>query len=274
MKCPYRNQFDKIVAYVREELPPEEQEAFEAHFLGCDECAHNVLWVQKTALLMERHGQYIFAPAYAPDAGILARYADRFAHGFERLSWSLGKWRPAFNYAALILIVTTVVWLFHEAEKTLHESGDDANFKAFLAGKGGSAPIPPAFDWPDDFPAISDARLRQRLNTLYPLYRKAQFAAVADSLELFANHYPQEPQIQMLWGIVLLQNRKFEKAVQRLSPLAKEEAPAEVFWFLAHAHLQQRHLEEARGALLELLHRPPHDFYHQSARKLLDSLQQ
>jgi tetratricopeptide (TPR) repeat protein len=271
MTCPYRNKFDKVVAYVRDELPPEEQEAFEAHFLGCDECSRAVMWVERTTLVMERHGQFLFAPAAAPAANFLARYAGRVAHGVEKLSWHLGKWRPALGYAVVLVIFSAGFWLFYKLDHALQpEHKQDT--ESSVVGTPPAVHEPVTFTWPDDYSSLHDPVLQRKLGALRSLYREKNFAAVADSLALFAGRYPHEPQIRLLRGISLFQDGQLDGAIQELSPLAAgEDAPAAALWFLAQAYVQQQRIAPAKDALQKLLSRPDVR-YHRAAQEMWDRL--
>lgn len=267
MTCPYHDKFDKVVAYVCDELPPEEQEAFEAHFLGCDECSRAVMWVERTTLVMQRHGQFLFAPAATPAANFLARYAGRVAYGVEKFSWHLGKWRPALGYAVVLLIFSAGFWLFYKIDHALQPEHKQDAESSFMRTQP-AVPEPVAFSWPDDFSSLHDPALQRKLGALGSLYREKKFAAVADSLALFARRYPHEPQIRLLRGISLFQDGRLDGAIQELSPLAAgEDAPAAALWFLAQAYMQQQRIAPARDALQKLLSRPDEQ-YRQPAQEM------
>ncbi|MGH7495037.1 MAG: zf-HC2 domain-containing protein [bacterium] len=271
MTCPYRNKLDKVVAYVREELPPPEQEAFEAHFLGCDECSRAVLWVEKTTLVMQRHGQYLFAPAAAPATNPLARYADRVAHALDKFAWTLGNWRPALGYAAVVLIFSAGFWLFYKIDHWLRP-GHKQDSESSFVGTEPAVPEPAAFEWPQDLAPRQDVVLQRKLDAFKALYREKKFAAVADSLALLASKYPDVTAIRLLRGISLFQDGQFGGAIQELAPLAAaEEPPSAALWFLAQAYLQEQKIGLAKDTLQKLLDRPQ-DQYHDAARELWPSL--
>lgn len=61
MSCTYHDRPEVFLAYVRQELPEQAQEDFEAHFLGCEECSREVFLMEKATLAMGHHGALIFA---------------------------------------------------------------------------------------------------------------------------------------------------------------------------------------------------------------------
>lgn len=273
MPCPYRDNFEAIVAYVREELPPDQQETFEAHYLHCDDCARDVLWVEKTTLTLQHYGQDLFAPADEAPASLRTKWRDQLVCVFENLSWSLGKWRPAVGYAALILIASGGFWLFHRMGEMVRGNGQIARPES-MWDAGDPAFDTPTFEWPADFASVEETDLQQRLNALRPLYLDKKFSPVADTLALLAGQFPAyERQLRLQQGLSLFQDKKYDRAIALLSPLAaQEDAPAEALWCLAWAYREQNQIEPARQILQKLLARRDHP-YHSSAQKLWHGLQ-
>ena len=274
MSCSYPNRLDTVVAYVREELPPEAQDAFESHYFDCADCAREVFLVEKTTLAMKRHGHYIFAPAYAHQASFLTRCADRLALNWEKLSLHMGRTRLLLNYAVLIVLASAGVWLFQKMDGLLQgpdKGGQLVNLEGFFSGPGVDKNAA-KFSWPDDFSAVGEPALRAELQALREAYEHQEYLAVASSLASLAEKYPYEMEIGVLRGISLFKAGRLEEAVTQLSAITPQHgAPASAYWFLALAYWQQQQNEPAQRVLQTLLHQPDTS-YHQEARYLLQHL--
>ncbi len=270
MSCSYRNRIDTVVAYVREELPPEEQEAFETHYFDCEECAREVLLMEKTTLAMQHHGHYLFAPAYNHQVGFLTRWTDRLALGGEKLSLHLGWTRVVINFAAMFTFAVAGYWLFQKIEGLLHSGEADSYIRTegFFTRAGFDRNIT-KFAWPADFSPGSDPALRDRLHALRESYRNQEYLAVAQQLEKLSEEYPHDLQTGLLRGVCLFKAGKLEEAMQQLSAVTPQHgAPAGAYWFLALAYWQQQQHGPAGRVLRNLLLQPD-TTYHAAARYLL-----
>lgn len=120
--------------YLLNELPPDDREAFEAHFFSCDECACDLR--AATAFLQEAKAQL---PKFAATAPV-SQQTPNAVEKHPRLPW----WRPAIILPAFIALLAI---LGYQSLVTVHAMRPDATQPRFIprvalqAGATADAPL-------------------------------------------------------------------------------------------------------------------------------------
>jgi len=261
MSCAYQKRLDYISNYVRGELPHDERETFEAHYLGCDECFNAVRFVQKTSLTMRRYGAGIFAPAKAFASARQtvspANWLDQvkmWCNDFVRST----QWKTAIPaFAAYVLVAAIVSGGYYWLKSSFSDQPDLPHHERSGEMIAESSPqfafdLQP-LDWAMPA-ATADTALFNRLANIQPIYQAQNYRLAADRLASVVQEFPQSFEAHLFLGISQLHLDQPAEAIENLKnvlQLQPEHAPAQ--WYLAQGFLSQRRFDEARQQLTALV---------------------
>jgi len=280
MNCKYHRRMDTIVAYTRGELSEADEQEFEAHYLGCDECARDVLFVEKTTLTMARHGDTIFAKAASRRPVPVFSFVPGFADWLERLI-SPPRLRPILSgiaYAtAIVLLAVTCLWLIN---------GEEDHFTVLRGTHFDAATTPHVlpepihserylnhFDFPEEMSRQADSALRQKLAIIYNIYQKRQkYGRAVAALRPVVEQYPDLDGLRLMFGVSLLHaHRPAEAIAQILRIVGHNPDNLDAQWFLAKAYLAQQDFDNARRTL-ELIRSKNDSRYSDAADRALQTI--
>lgn len=237
MSCTYHDRNETMLAYIRQELTPEAQEAFEEHYFICEECASDVLFYEKTTLTMRGQGGIVFArPKRGHELIASIEYAfNRWRRNFA-LIWEEGSTAKALaGYALLIIFLSTsslllLQYLPHTSTRNFGEM--DSGFTPTRNKTQNVAHL----DWPAHLKLTTNSELQIELAAIQSIYQEQRnYAAASVALERIVS--------------------------------SKVEVNAELKVFLAACWAQQNRKAEAK-TLLESISAP----LPPSAQKLLQNL--
>ena len=108
MDCHIKDRTKYVADYLDGILSKEEVADFEKHVFECDLCFQELLFQQEAAKVIKQEGERLLQ--HEPKSILIA---EKFAQGFKRLilqisSW---RWRPAFAYLAIVLIIAVGAYL-------------------------------------------------------------------------------------------------------------------------------------------------------------------
>ncbi len=246
MPCTYEDRLEIIAAYVRHQLPKQAQESFEEHYLGCDECGRDLLLMEKTALVMKRHGDLIFQRRQRTPA-FLRNFLHRKTHdsiGALAVQWLRAHGPALAGYAVLVLILGAgYFWL----DRYQHTAGDESPRHYDEAGTAGpslSAGETPAYlrqpKWPASSVAgVTDPALAQMWEEARQAYEKQQYQRALPLLAALVQALPDQPRLLLFQGVSLLRIGKPEAARAVLQDLVQRQPDdSAAQWFLAESCLE------------------------------------
>jgi len=177
MSCTFRDRSETILAYVRQELNSEAQEAFEEHYFVCEECASDVLFYEKTLLAMQGQGGIVFARPPKRRHEFLAsiqHLVNRWNGKFALVWGEGGAVRALAGYALLIVFLgSSSFWLLKAArtssEANRHEV--DAVVVPSLVTAPHDAPPATHLDWPQNLQLTENPALQARLEAIQRTYQ-------------------------------------------------------------------------------------------------------
>lgn len=234
MSCTYHDRNATMLAYVRQELTPEAQEAFEEHYFVCEECASEVLFYEKTTLAMRGLGGIVFArPKHSFEFLASAQYLlNRWRRNFA-LIWEEGGTVKALAGYVLLIVFLSSGSLF------LLKYMTPTSVKHILESDSSMAPTRTVtqsithLDWPPNLKLTDNPELQIELNAIQPLYQtQRDYPAVTTALERLINSNSDASQDLKIFLAVALakQNRKAE-ASALLETLAIPLPPtAQTLW--------------------------------------------
>lgn len=273
MPCTYEDRLEIIAAYVRHQLPEQAQESFEEHYLGCDECSHDLLLLEKTALVMQRHGDLIFQRRHRTPA-ILRNFLHRKTHdsiGALAVHWLRAHGPALAGYAVLVLVLGAgYFWL----DRYQHTAGDESPGhydEAGTAGPSFSAGETPADlrqpQWPASSVAgVADPALVEIWEKARAAYEQQQYEQALPLLEQLAQALPDQPRLLLFQGVSLLRIGKLEAARAVLQDLVERQPDdSAAQWFLAEACLA--HDPDQAQLLYEQLAARGDSLYRAAARQ-------
>ncbi len=233
MSCTYRDRTETILAYVRQELNIEAQEAFESHYFICEECASEVLFYEKTVLAMRGQGGIIFARPKQQRLESIARIRHFVYRWSKNLSLVLGEGgavRVLAGYALLIIFLGVSSFFLIKATGSPSQvaTGDlSAVAPAATTPLGISSPQTPApihINWPQNLKLTNNTGLQARLDSIQTIYEvqkdyKAAGNALASLEKTLAKH---EEQIKIFLAVCLINQSRTQEAATLLNPLARD----------------------------------------------------
>jgi tetratricopeptide (TPR) repeat protein len=279
MSCQHKKtRFDLAAKYMRGDLPEADQEAFEAHYLGCEECFSAVRFAEKVSVTMHHYGASIFAPAPARPAAAKPLWLLKLKSELEDIYLAFSReWRTAVPaLAAYVLLALALGFGYYKltsSSKLAHEQAFHVEQPSAMlpTGQTGLAQLQP-LDW--SMPEATEANkpLSERLAAAKVLYQNHNYFLAADELAAIANDFPKSIETHLYLGISQLragQPAEGIKSLRRVLDLNPKHAAAQ--WYLAQAYLVQGDSVEAQNWLTMLVdQRDPK--YGQGAETLLKKI--
>jgi tetratricopeptide (TPR) repeat protein len=280
--CRYQQKrFDYAANYIRGELTEVEAEAFEAHYLTCEECFSAIRFVEKTAVTMNHFGASIFAPASANSA-----------HAFAPLGWpekvknwwndfvSSIEWKTAApSFAVYVLLVAALsigyYWIFSSPPMAYHKLPSHVDRpSAMLPEPSKIADLPQLqpLAWSISEATKANAMLFPRLNEVQPLYENYNHFLAAERLAKLSTISRNQLRRTLYLGVSQLRLTQPAEAIasfRKVLELNPEHAAAR--WYLAQGYLMQNNVTEAQS-LLATLAKNQDSQYGQPAVQLLKDI--
>lgn len=273
MPCTYEDRLEIIAAYVRHQLPEQAQESFEEHYLGCDECGRDLLLMEKTALVMKRHGGLIFQRRHRTPA-FLRNFLHRKTHdsiGALAVHWLRAHGPALAGYAVLVLILGAGYFWLDRYQHTADNESSGQYDEAGTAGPSFSAGQTPAYlrqpEWPASSVAgVSDPALAQMWEEARQAYEKQQYQQALPLLALLVQALPDQSRLLLFQGVSLLRIGKPEAARAVLQDLVQRQPDdSAAQWFLAESCLE--HDPDQAQLLYEQLAARGDSLYRAAARQ-------
>jgi len=250
MSCTYQDRLDYIADYVRGELPESEQETFETHYLGCDECLNDIRLMEKATLAMHHYGGTVFAPK--------TTWLDRLNIWWDELPLS-PQWRTAIpSLATYVLLIGILSAGYYWFNSSLNKNGGH-----FYGDQpGGMVPEHlektfvklEHFDWAQPPASTTESALFNRLAAIQPVYQARNYRLAADRLAAVVADFPQSPEAHLFLGVSQLHldhTNAATKNLKKVLQMRPDYAPAQ--WHLAHSYLRQNRFDDARQQLTALI---------------------
>lgn len=279
MSCQFKkNSLDYAAQYVRGDLPEAEQEIFEAHYLGCEECFGAVRFAEKVSVTMHHYGASIFAPVPAKPAAASPDWLVKLKSELEDLYFAFAReWRTAVPaLAAYVLLAIALGFGYYK----LTSNSQLANERAFHVeqpsamlptGQTGLAQLQHLV-WSISEATQENGPLSDRLAVVKPLYQHYNYFLAAKELAAIANDFPESIDAHLYLGISQLrtgQPTEGIKSLERVLELNPKHAAAQ--WYIAQAYLVQGDSVQAQSWLAMLAdQRDPK--YGQGAQILLNRI--
>jgi tetratricopeptide (TPR) repeat protein len=273
MSCYYQDRFEVITSYVQGDLPENEQEAFEAHYLGCDECFRALHYVEKTTQTMHHFGDSIFAPAPAHAKRAWSEWLENLKTWWDELyvpeSWK----RAAPALAAYILLVAamSVGYYWMTSSPSSQMDRESGFFVHPHAGK--TAPLAKLehLDW--SMASLDNSILLSQLAEVERIYQDQRDYPLAEArLARIAKDFPNLADIRLYLGVSQLLEKKTSEGIKSLRQALKlNPQHSAIQWYLAQGDLIQGHASEARTLLTSLADRRDPQ-YGQKAATLVEAI--
>lgn len=279
MSCQYkRKRFDLAAKYMRGALPAADQEAFEAHYLGCEECFSAVRFAEQVSVTMHHHGASIFAPAPARPVAASPEWLVKLKSELEDLYFAFAReWRTAVPALAAYLLLALALGLGYYKLTSSSQLANDQVFhveqpSALLpTGHTGLAQLQP-LGWSISEATRANKPLYERLATAEVLYQNHNYFLAAERLTEVAKEFPESFEAHLYLGISQLrlgQSTEGINSLRRVLELNPNHAAAQ--WYIAQAYLVQGDSVQAQSWLAMLAdQRDPK--YGQGAQILLNRI--
>jgi tetratricopeptide (TPR) repeat protein len=279
MSCQYRKtRFDLAAQYIRGALSEADQEAFEAHYLGCEKCFSAVRFAEKVSVTMHHYGASIFAPAPARPVAATPDWLVKLKSELEDLYFAFSReWRTALPaLAAYVLLAVALGFGYYK----LTSSSQLAQERAFQVeqpgamlpiGHTGLVQLRP-LAWSSSEATEANKALSTRLAAAQVLYKNHNYFLAAKELAEIANEFPESVETHLYLGVSQLCTGHIAEGIeslQRVLELHPNHAATQ--WYLAQAYLVQGDSVEAQNWLTQLAdqHDPK---YSQGAHMLLKEI--
>lgn len=278
MSCVYHDQPEVIAAYARHELPEQEQEKFEAHYLGCEDCSRELFLIEKTRLAMNHHGAVIFARAPKSLSALsLTDTLQKIRYWFDNAdaAWLHEKWPALAGYALLVITLGVgYTWLSRQEASRATSNFTDASTSPLTTPHATKAPAtlnPPA--WHEELYAkLTKQSSPAEWQAARTSYITEDYKRAAARLEQLLQKNPEAERLQLFWGVSLLRIGEFSAArVQLEGYTAQHPEDLAAVWFLSEAYLTQNSPDKAEP-LLRKLSDSGDSLYVKLASNQLDSL--
>ena len=270
MLCTYQNRLDYIAAYVRGALPETEQETFEAHFLGCDECLANIRLMEKTAITMRHYGKTIFAE------NLRITWSERLKTWWEELPLS-PQWKSAIPALATYLVIigilsTGYIWL--KPNLSMSGFGHTASSEITTGSKNSALINLQHYDWTQPVSGMTPPELGNQLAEAQRFYQERDYRSAANRLIPLVEQFPQSPEARLYLGIsqLSLNHNHTALAIQNLEILIQSHPDlAAARWYLAQGYIKESRFDAARQQLTALK-KQNDSYFGPQAEKLLAKL--
>ncbi|MDZ7290803.1 MAG: tetratricopeptide repeat protein [candidate division KSB1 bacterium] len=277
MSCQYPNRLEVMTNYVRGVLPDAEQETFEAHYLGCDECFRDLRFVEKAAAAMHYFGTGIFEPTTAKPKPVSPGWLKKAKIWVEEIALSQQWKRVVPALATYILLVATMSLGFYLITSNLNLTHH--SFRAHSDRRGAMLPESSAqpnilarlehLDWSISEATKTDTALFARLVAIQRIYQNHNYHQAVERLTQLASDFPNSIDAHLFLGISQLHTNKTAEGIQSLREVLQldpENAAAQ--WYLVQGHLIQGDVDEARNLLVTLAERQDSQYGQQAAALL------
>jgi len=249
MLCTYQNRLDYIADYVRGALPETEQETFEAHFLGCDECLANIRLLEKTTFTMRHYGASIFAPPIT--------WSDRLKIWWEELPLS-PQWKSAIPALATYLLIigilsTGYAWL--KPNLPIGGFGHTESGEITTSSKNLALVDLQHYDWAQPTPTTAPPELLNQLTEAQRFYQEHDYRSAASRLAPLVEQFPQSLEARLYLGLSqLLPNYTHTAlAIKNLEILIQSHPDqAAARWYLTQGYINKNRFDAARQQLTAL----------------------
>ncbi len=278
MSCIYHDRLEVIAAYARHELSEQEQEKFEAHYLGCEDCSREILLMEKTQLAMNHYGAAIFARAPKSLFSLSLTEAlqkTRYWLGNVAATWLQESWPALAGYALLVITLGLgYAWLSRQEANSSTPNTTDASTSLTTSSPAIKAPAtltPPA--WPEALYAkLAQKSSPAEWQAARTSYIREDYKRAAGRLEQLLQKNPEAKRLQLFLGVSLLRIGEFSAASLQLEDfIAQHPEDLAAYWFLSEAYLAQNVPDKAEP-LLRMLSSSHDSLYIKLASQRLDSL--
>jgi tetratricopeptide (TPR) repeat protein len=283
--CRYQQKrFDYATNYIRGELNEIEAEAFEAHYMICEECFSAIRFVEKTAVTMNHFGATIFAPvapsrsrpfAHLGWPGKINNWWNNFVSSIE---WKTAA--PSFAVYALIVAALSIgyYWIFSNSQMAYklpaHVDRPSAMFPETrkIAALAQLQPL----TWSISDATKANAMLFASLNEVHPLYKNYNHFLAAERLTEIVDDFPESIEANLYLGVSQLRLTQPEEAIssfRKVLELKPGDAAAQ--WYLAQGYLLQSNVTEAQSVLTTLVKNQDPQYGHSAIAllKAIDKIQ-
>jgi tetratricopeptide (TPR) repeat protein len=281
MSCAYQDRLDYIADYVRGELPENEQEAFEAHYLACSDCFGAIRFMEKTSIAIHHYGDRIFVPArsFEPARPKIAKtkWPAHLKTWWDDLPLSQ-QWKDAIPAVATYLLFIGILSAGYYGFKYIGELAEK-KFSIHREQSGGMMPEAASgivklehLDWLDIEDSSTDAALTAKLAEIQPIYQERHYRQAAERLAAVIREFPQSFDAHLFLGVCQLQLHQINEATKNLEAaleITPEHAPAQ--WYLAQSYLLQHQFDAARQQLAALV-KQQDPRYSQLAKECLEKI--
>jgi hypothetical protein len=264
-------------------LTATEQEAFEAHYLGCEECFRALRFVEKTTHTMHYYGDSIFAPAPARPKLAWSAWWENLKTWWSSLTIP-DQWKSAIPaLATYVLLVVTMsaayYWIAagsrgdHQPSTPTHVDREGGFLSHSSAAQLAALAQVQPLEWTLLETSEVNPELRAKLEAIRPIYQDhPQYQEAADRLTAIAAEFPQVIAIRLFAGISQLLAHQPADAIPNLqSVLEHHPDHAAAQWYLAQGYLLQGRGHEA-ASLLSTIKDKQDSPYSPQAEKLLEAL--
>jgi hypothetical protein len=281
MSCQYkRTRFDLAAKYMRGALPEADQEDFEAHYLGCEECFSAVRFAEQVSVTMHHYGASIFAPAPAKPVAASPDWLVKLKSELEDLYFAFAReWRTAVPALAAYLLLALALgfgyYKLSSNEQLSHTQIHHADRPSAMLPTG-QTDAPQAqlqsLAWSISEATNANKPLSDKFAAAEPLYRNHNYFLAADSFAAIAHEFPESVEAHLYLGVSQLRSGRSAEGISslhRVLQLSPKHPAAQ--WYLAHAYLVQGDSIEAQSWLTLLVEqRDPN--YGQGAQTLLKEI--
>jgi tetratricopeptide (TPR) repeat protein len=279
MSCQYKKtRFDLAAKYLQGVLPEADQEAFEAHYLVCEECFSAVRFAEKVAVTMHHYGASIFAPAPARLVATKPVWLVKLKSEVEDIYFAFSReWRTAVPaLAAYVLLAVALGFGYYKLNSSSQLAHEQIHHierpSAMLpTGQTGLAQLQP-LAWSISEATKAHKPLSEKLATAEVLYRNYNYFLAARELAEIANAFPESFETHLYLGISQLRSGQPAEGInslRRVLELNPNHAAAQ--WYIAQAYLVQGDSVAAQSWLIMLAEqRDPK--YGQGAQTLLKKI--
>lgn len=279
MSCQFKKtSLDYAAKYVRGDLPEAEQETFEAHYLGCEECFSAVRFAEKVSMTMHHYGASIFAPAPARPVAAKPEWLVKLKSEWEDLYFAFSReWQTALPaLAAYVLLAVALGFGYYKLTSSSQLAHEQVHHverpSAMLPSTHTSLAQLEPLAWSISEATEANKPLSERLAAAKVLYQNHNYFLAAEELAAIANDFPESIETHLYLGISQLrigQSAEGINSLHRVLELSPNYAAAQ--WSLAQAYLVQGDSVQAQSWLAALAdQRDPK--YSQGAHILLKKI--
>ncbi len=279
MLCQYKKtRFDFAAKYMRGDLPEADQEAFEAHYLGCEECFSAVRFAEKISVTMHHYGASIFAPVPARPVAAKPDWLVKLKSELEDLYFAFSReWRTAVPALAAYVLLAVALgvgyYKLNPSSQVAHQQVTHVERPSAMlpTGQTGLAQLQP-LPWSVSEATEANKPLSERLAAAQVLYQNHNYFLAAERLAEVVRDFPESIEAHLYLGISQLRNGQPAEGIeslQRVLELNRKHAAAQ--WYIAQAYLVQGDSVAAQSWLTMLAdqHDPK---YGQNAHALLKKI--